>query len=454
MKQAILIILSSALVFANGSFGFSSARNMASGGSGISNNDRIYSIHVNPAGLLTNQDSSYLQFSLSLPVPTLALQVNNSAFGSSDIAKYFNSVDGAANVLSAQDEQDIINLVGNSLDIGINGAVSLFRIGYKPSNEIGAFALSVDDYQFINGSIPKEFLELVFQGNEIGRTYNFDQLSFQAAWYRSISLSWAKNFYQSEDGMLKSINAGITGKYIMGISYVEMDVSNASLTTDEVSKITLEYQALTQSSSHEGDSDITLDPLQPLGSGIGLDIGGTAELQNGIIFGLSLTDIGSINWTENVESNKETLVTVIEELTEDEIDSVSAGNKVATGDTEFSTALPTALRFGVNVPLEKFVPMLGELNLFLNYHQGFSDDFANSTAPRLSFGADFRPIKYVGIMAGVGNDRFGNIRTSLGVGLNTSVFDIYIATRDLFSTIAVDQRASLGLSVRWKIFGN
>ena len=93
----------------------------------------------------------------------------------------------------------------------------------------------------------------------------------------------------------------------------------------------------------------------PAGTGFGFDLGFTAELNDILTMGLAVTDIGSITWDqETVEysSGSEFLLT---DLTDSEMMDSLTNSLQGEGHyaEEFSTSLPTAIRFGVSMQVDR-----------------------------------------------------------------------------------------------------
>ncbi|MDC1068014.1 DUF5723 family protein [Candidatus Kapabacteria bacterium] len=458
----IAILLFASELFAGfGSFGLTSSRYVSQSGVGVANPDRIYSVGLNPAGTMMIGDSSYLQFNVAFP--NVSLGFNNSSFEGGDIEKYFNAENGSSKILSVQDEDDFLNLIDGNAESFIQLRLNLFRAGIMISPKIGAFTVSIDDNVAVKSTLPKELMELAFRGNTIGREYNFSNFEYQASVLRSYSLNYARPIISDSKGFIKNLNIGVGVKFVQSFGYADFNTDYASLFTDSSAKLGLNFSGQGRSAAgdelfnefndNEGDGFSSPFPSAG-GSGIGFDIGGIAQLRNGLQLGLSITDIGTIKFDQNVDISNHSLVTLVEDLTEKEIDSIADGtNKITAMANEFDIDLPTALRFGITVPVQKFIPMLGILNASVDVSQGFNDNFANSTNTRFAIGAEWLPFQSLpSLMAGVGNDRFNNTRFSLGLGYSIKIFDVYIGSRDFLATISGGKRASVSLNIRWKIW--
>jgi hypothetical protein len=456
-----LIVLSIASFAGFGNYGFMATKFTSQAGVGVANPSRIYSAGLNPAGTIALNDSSFFQFNLVFP--NVGVGFNNSAFSGSDFEQYFNAENGSSKILSEQEEDDFISLLDNNAELLFQTRVNILSLGILISPTIGAFTLSIDDNISLRTKLPQDLVTLAFKGNELGREYIFDDFSYQASYLRSISLNYARNIISSsEEGYFKNLNIGAAVKSVSAFGYSEFVTNRARLFTDENAKISIDVDGESKSGAGQEIYDLVNDNSNSLetpipeagGSGIGFDLGAVGELQNGIQLGFSITDIGKVTMNNNVEINNHSLVNIIEEITDDEIDSLETGLfKTASSDSEFDVSLPTTLRFGLTIPVQKFIPLPGLFTASVDYHQGFNNNFANSTTPRIAVGAEWLPFESLpSIMAGIGNDRFNELRVAFGLGYSIKVFDVYIGTRDFISTISGGNRASFSLNFRWKIW--
>jgi hypothetical protein len=459
MKHLLIftIILSNILFAGSGNLGFSSARYESQGGTGVANPDRVYSVGMNPAGTMMLGDSSFFQFNVGFP--NFGIGINNESFGTPEFEEYFSN-DGKSKILSSQEEEEFISLFEDGNELMINSRINFLRVGFLLSPKLGAFTFSIDDNISFRANQPKELVALAMRGNELGSTYNFDDFSYQAAYLRSYSINYARPLITESEGFFKNLNIGVSAKLVQSFGYADFETNSASLHTDSSAKITLAFDAVGRSAAgdelyNQINNDGEFSPIFPSagGSGIGFDVGAIGELQNGIRLGVSITDIGTINHDTNVEIATHALSTIVEELIESEIDSITDGGNKTISDESFDVTMPTALRFGATIPVHKFVPFMGLLNASIDVHQGLNNNFANSTNTRFAVGAEWLPFQSLpSVLVGYGNDRFNKSRVTLGFGYSIKLFDVYLGSRDFLSTISGGRRASLMLNIRWKIW--
>jgi hypothetical protein len=120
----------------------------------------------------------------------------------------------------------------------------------------------------------------------------------------------------------------------------------------------------------------------------------------------------------------------------------------------FSTSLPTALRMGAAFQLDKYLDgnFPGTMLIGFDYNQGFNDQPGNSTVPRFSIGAEWKPMDWIpfirtGFSFG-GVDMFG---WAFGIGINAGILKLDFATRDFHYLFMPNQakRISLAFDSKW-----
>jgi hypothetical protein len=457
-----LVVLSITTSLAQfGSYGYPNAKYMGLGGSGSAVSQRITAIGVNPASMLARTDTSWLEFNLPL---NIAASASNNSLSLKDVKYYFG--DTASRYLTSLDKQNLISAFEN--DGKFNGSVNInhLTIGLMASREIGAFALSVNDNISTNLTLPKEMVQLLLNGNQANQTYTFNDLTGQLNVNRTIGLSYARQLYKQNTKQLRFVSVGATAKYVQGFANIDMKSENTSISTSADHKINGSFSLKGNSAISNNfqflnpfdDADAKKeDPgISPasVGSGIGFDIGFAAEFQKGIRFGLSVTDIGSMNWSENAKSRSVSKIFKVNDLTNQaEFDSLTANLDVVSNKvSSYSTDMPTALRIGASVALDSLVDVLKGFTLNVDYMQGFNNVGLNSSDPRIAVGLEMYPFEYVPRIAlGIGQDQTGKMRFSGGIGYTLSFMDFYLSTFDLMS-IGGGTQASVALQFIWRIY--
>jgi hypothetical protein len=153
--------------------------------------------------------------------------------------------------------------------------------------------------------------------------------------------------------------------------------------------------------------------------------------------GMSITDIGSLEWTRNLEqavsAARVTLDDPLNPAQRDSLENAVKGDRQA--GEPFSSPLPTTFRLGAAVQLDK-VPALkrflwGEWLFACDYNLGLVDGAGAARVGRFSMGLEFKPWGFLPLRTGAsfgGTDRFN---FALGFGFHFGVFDMDFASEHL-----------------------
>jgi len=446
-----------------GSFGITSAQLVGTGDI-INNSYSTLAIGINPAYLAVAPDTNHY---IAIQFPNFSFKAIESSMTLEDFNNYFNYP--KARYLSDNEKAEFYNKFEDENGFYFNLGSNVFTFAIKPDDNIGTFALSVTDYFAGTANIPLTLIDLILNGNQKNKNYKFDDFSFKMWWIRSYAFTWANKILEfSDNSFIKSINVGVTAKYYNGFAYAGVDKFSANLHTGENNELTgmIDYLAQTALSTDFGN-EYEFENVdypknvgyfnEPSGSGFGIDLGFSAKLDNNLTVGLALTDIGSINWNTHVAEYKAQGDIFINDLFDknqrNDLENFIEDSSYAIDN--YSLSLPTTLRFNLSYQLsDEFENFPGNMSLHLGYNQGFNNNPANSTKPKVAFGLIWETLPYLPvIMTGITNNRAGDLAWSFGLGYNTSVIDFAVATQNLISLFsnANYPHASASLNIIWKI---
>lgn len=456
-----------------GSVGASDARSTAMGKTYTAASRGVYSIGRNPANLMLSENGA-IQFATVLPIPNLNLRTGTDFITINDFNYFFGGVEEngqkKGRYLDEDDKTRLKNIFeGGGFFVTDAGAI-LLSATYKNSDDVGAFGFSISDRFAFKFNIPEQLMNLGLEGNPIGSVYNFDDADIKGWWLRDYALTYARSLDEIKPDMFKYLSAGISLKLIHGFAYVGTEYVNSKLETGQGNVLSatgniLAYSAFSDAFAIKYDFDSTeteksrnLGPFPaPAGKGFGMDIGFAAVLDDALSFGLAITDIGSVSWTENTAKFSSDNAVVLKDITNAE-QRDSLVNSI-TGEGEyidnFSTPLSTALRFGVAFQLDKselVSDFPGSLLITLDYNQGFNNQPRNSTTPRVSLGFEWKPVDWFATRTGFsfgGSDAFG---WAFGLGFDVGVLEMNFATSDLQYLLSPNsaKRVAVSLGSRWK----
>jgi hypothetical protein len=170
----------------------------------------------------------------------------------------------------------------------------------------------------------------------------------------------------------------------------------------------------------------------PSGTGWGMDLGISGGITSALSFGLSVTDIGSVHWTENTrEAYTQATLEIDNPLDPEQqaeiLNAISGSGERNTGS--FEAPLPTTMRFGLALELHRMLDGLpGGLVFGFDIHRGVRDVPGSTTKPRMSFGGECALLPMFPLRAGVSFGGMVESNFSVGLGLRAGPLAIDLAT--------------------------
>ncbi|MFV1885108.1 MAG: DUF5723 family protein [Balneola sp.] len=464
------------------------------GGGGTAFIDGYHANFLNPANLMVNNTSRKPQRSLGL-VGGLGFRAGGTFLNLDVYDQYFTK----GLTIEGQTRVDMLNDwfgedQNNTRDLALSLNVIPFGFSNRGNNMSFSLATRVRTIQDL--TVNKGFMELAFYGfdsqqfgSEVPVNFNTRTLSFA-----EISVGYAMKLPLPLSGIVEmlpfingiNIYAGIAPKYIVGIQSTEMDfisgltvnpvsgTSSGGITHDfEYSLYTygdLSQQLSDYAAARELDPDAELDQFLDydgsdagtLGSGFGVDLGVTAELDVSLPalgflgkrqilrVAMSITDLGSVNYDSNpTRITASGLVNIDGNIGDkspgdyfsDLGDSLS--NDVYGGFTSESASarkyeLPGMYNFGAALTL-------GKLTTTLDYGFGFNDIGTNSKRSALTLGAEYRFLNFIPVRVGTRMGGYSGAAYSAGFGLDLRFFEFTFAA----STVANSANNGSSAAVAW-----
>lgn len=463
------------------------------GGGGTAYIDGYHANFLNPANLML-QHANRPKRSIGL-VGGLGFRAGGSLLNIDVYNQYLTT----GLTINGQVREDMLNDWFGSNDSNTRELAATFSVipfGFSNRGNKTAFSLATRVRTTQDLTVNKGFMELAFYGfdsdnfaspvpvNFNSRTLSFAEVSVGFAMELPIPLTGLIEKLPFINGV--SIYAGAAPKYIVGIQSTELDFtsdltvnpvtgsSNGSIVHDfNYSLFTygdLSDQLTAYSNAREIDPDAKLDDfldysgsdIGTLGSGFGLDLGVTAELDVSLpalgFFGkkqvlrlsMSMTDLGSISYDESPSRvNAAGIVTIDgdvgdktpNEYFDDLADSLQ--NDVYGGFTSQSVSsqkyeLPGMYNFGAALTL-------GKLTTTLDYGVGFNDFGTNSKRSALTLGTEYRLLGIIPLRFGTRIGGYSSATYSAGFGLDLRFFEFSFAA----STVANSANNGSSAAVAW-----
>ena len=262
--------------------------------------------HLNPA-MMPDQ-----RFYFSV-VGNVAMDFGNKSLSFSDVVKNVNGksvlfLDKSLNGTSERKGQkDFLDALGKKLHIFANTYVDILDFGFRIGDK-SFLGVSMGAHVGTNVMLPKGIFETVLQKREKDDALVIDagDLYLDAYAYTETGITFAHQFGEK-------LNLGITGKYLWGGASAKTDFSKVTIRGDMnewvmsgTAEIMASYPGLVATTDSDGNlkvenemDDINWNDFKG-NHGFALDLGGTYKLTQKITLAASITDLGFINYSNNV----------------------------------------------------------------------------------------------------------------------------------------------------------
>lgn len=389
-KSTTVLLIAGMLILSASAFSQMTARGLGLAGAYTALARGVNAPAWNPAnlGLPDNPKFTY-------KIIGLDINVANNSFSQGALNQY------SGQYLSSQDINDILDRIpDDGLDLDIYALVQGL------SFSTGRFALTVDFITDAMVQIDKDVFELILTGNEIDKTYTFENMDGHAWGVAAFGFSYA---HPVEVDFAEAFSIGGTFKLLYGGAYAQIDDALFAVHTERFGfKLDGNYKAKFGMGS----------------MGWGTNLGAAAQLDEKWTVSAGFQNVlGSIPWDKDVEEHQGYFfgdsLTVMAISEEDEEEDVLADSTWEVEGGSFSKNLPLVFKAGCAY-------REGDFLLVADYTQAFQNTAIVSKTPRLSVGTEWQKVAALPLRMGVvlgGRTGFG---TSVGFGLHPGgfVFDV------------------------------
>jgi hypothetical protein len=255
-----------------------------------------------------------------------------------------------------------------------------------------------------------------------------------AWWIRKYNIAYAKQMKFNNSSWIKSIAVGISGGLVHGFGNVSTYESKITIGTWGVKNINgvnhvdsikgkqdfhtqLAVTDFFRDYSDGSETKFNLFP-KPAGKGFSLDFGVTLELSYHLSIAASITDLGRISWNYNTITNNDTnefayydFDLSTENQTYNDLVNDLGGYFTQDSGIVFKTDMPTKFRAGIMYrPSDKFL-------IEFNWVKGANDLPGNSKSNIFSAGAEYYPVDFLPLRAGISIGGPGDFYISAGSGI-------------------------------------
>lgn len=402
-------------------------------------------VGMNPANLALNDRDATVTINvvplgLSIGSDMLNLEIYNKFFtGEDQLNPVTGKVERVGKELSSQDKEEILGLFpggiartqfGTELSpVGLSIQAGDFGFAFVPSLQV-----------VVNQDLPKGYMEFLLNGfAPEGSTYDLSGTAVNASAVAEVNFSAAYMLpFSTPD--IDEVTIGVGAKYLLGLGYIITDRYTSSISNTPLVITQTPGQSLTTLNANFDFLQFTAIPDQsspePVGTGMGFDVGISAFLFNSVRFGASVTDIGSITWDKQTKavigSANLTIEGIAETAAQESLKTAFKGKTIDT--TGFTYDLPTAMHVGIAVQLDDVIEALPfRWMIAADLHLGFNEVAGNTKLAQYSIGMELDPLAgwlplRTGILVG-GRERFA---WSLGFGIHlANTFDLDFATQSI-----------------------
>jgi hypothetical protein len=422
-------------------------------------------IGMNPANLALPGRGLF-----SLSLAPVGVRVSTEMMSYDIYQEYFTGIPGTntngkqdPKVLTEQDKQNILASLPDgfaatkvdvdAMDLGVTFTTST----------LGGLGFAVIDHATGSLEVSKDFTRFFLYGlDSAGSQYNFDGTSGSAAWWREINISYAYQIPLTSE-WLHDLVIGVGIKFLQGLGIFETEHYSSSIANQRVGAnqylLNAQFDYLTRRAGADffnPDKHVNMSMFpEPAGTGMGFDLGFSAQVKPGLRVAASITDIGNIHWTKNLVKTDGHYALVMDDpfatQNSDSLKQAVSGNN-QPGDA-FSSTLPTTLRIGVALAPDEsamfsFLP--SKLLLAFDYTQGMNSSMGNVTQPRFSLGMEYRVISFLPLRTGISIGGKEGTLWAAGFGLDFHYVCFDIATENfgtLFSK-KIPQNFSIAAGLR------
>ena len=342
----------------------------------------------NPAALGVRKAGSW-----ELQLFNASTAIGSNALGFGDYRLY----NGAT--LSDADKASILGKIPTGgWRLGAQAEVSAAAV------RIGPFGARLSGYAAGRGNLDREILELLLYGNQQDRLYTSKLNSGEALAAAELSLSGAARLWQRPTA---SLYGGLTVRLIRGLYYAQLHQTEGSLVA--------EFTGV----SGSGHASAT---TAEGGNGIAVDWGALLTLSPRFTVGLVLDNApGLVRWSTNAQTKQYDVT--FDGITADNFeDSLWVDNESTTSIPSFGRSLPMRLRLGVGRTGAKL-----QTTAVATF--GFSNRLTVSSTPEFGLGAEYSPVSFFPLRAGLTIGGLDGFSTGLGGGVFLGAFHLELGLR-------------------------
>lgn len=467
LKQLFVLFLTSAILLGWGSVlkaqsGHYSASSLSMGGTGTAYLDTYHANFVNPANLMLNsadKPSTSLGLLGGVSATAGGPLINISAYNKHFTTGELVDTESALNDWFGTDAM-------NSRRMGLEMNIIPIAGSWRGDNM--SFSLALRNRTFFSGSVNRGYAEVALSGVTQERFEDPKPVNFstKAVAFSEVSAGFSYKLLELPTlGFAENVKiyAGIAPKYIVPHYASSIDFNSTLQVTNNqvihdfeytfrtVGELTSQFRQYREDSQNENFDGSLGDYVEPdggdftavQGSGFGVDLGGTIEMDlagpaaqifswiggpKRLSVGLSVTDIGSISYDKEAGSFTADDVFTWDGVDLDDgfddalADSIREDiylNYEPGNDEKIEEKLPTKINLGGHL-------QLGKLAFALDLSKGVNDQGMNSRRVALGLGAEYKLFNIIPLRAGYRTGGLTSSSITFGTGLEFRNFEFTV----------------------------
>ncbi len=321
----------------------------------------------------------------------VGVELGNTCISLSDYNHY-----AVLDTLYEDDKRELLEKFGNPFRL--TGYVNSIPFGIS----IGNFGLAFRGFGGAYGTISKDILDLILNGNELGRIYDVSDTRAEALAFAQASLAYAFK--------LKDFTLGMSAGYLYGFYHAGCEDHRGKFISDSSYLEAADTIRYRYSQGGQGFSS---------SFSIGKELGYNTTISVGFE-----NVISNVKWTKDAKYGYSMLhtekINFFDIIYGDEMDSTVCDTSYEY-EKDYQTTLPLIFRVGAKHNFERL-----PITLFFDYEKGFSNTAISSTTPKISLLAQFRPIGFIPLRwffplrFGISTGNPAGVGINLGTGLSFS----------------------------------
>ncbi len=451
-----MLVFSGALRSQYGSFGLTDARQLGLGNTYATNSRGLYAAGKNPSLLADH----YNDRRLDILFPNLSARTYNVT----KVVSFFNDFfsQKPLDIITGIDGSVIRQALDNGGKLYLSLQIGYLGGGYTHSRKLGSFSFVMKDYLTASIRLPQKIVDF-YQGEYFTKSILFRDFKFESSWTRAYELTYGRVFLTDPSSGFLSVYAGIGLKYLSGFSYRDIEFTGGAGYQEESGIFSGTYYASSKSAFSNdidlgnafGEEEVISNVpfMHSVGKGIAMDLGVTLLLDPGVKVGISVTDVGFIEWNGKTKSSLVSgIIKIDSNFNIHDLDSLS---KLITiekeSDNSFRTQPPGAVHFGFCFMVDRFVRNFpGRMNIAVELHQALNTTIENPEYMRIAMGLDWKPGKsWPVFLTGITTNRLNKVDWSLGIGYELKFLEVYVSSPDFTSVVQGKDLETLSISACW-----